>query len=255
MSKFLSLPVEIRREIYRHVLRHDVGNWVELPLSSSEPGSPMRSDDEYRHQYVRLWLGIPRWTDRFERPRSTPPSCQMGILMTSRQTYQEVFPILYQEREFHCVLGTGFEASRLLDNARLYNTMKHLNTNIIWENASSEHIILVFKTFALRFPPQGTLSIRVTVLNEKSNVKFEQWFINAIAGLTAYEKVFFSVIYRPREADTELNLCSNIEEGVRHALGPAVWSSSGLLFRPKDYNDERIRAQIMYEQMWNTCQI
>lgn len=251
-SRFLLLPLRIRRRIYRYVLLDDIGARVELPLStkncfSTPCVSPARSDLEDHNQNVRLWLEIPGCGGVYERPRPTPPSCQIGILLTSRQTYQEVFPILYQERNFHYHLGTfAHESLRMLGspshNSRLLNAMKNINTTIFWENASKKHITSFFKIFTLPVP-RCNFRIRVIVLKSWTTVKFEQWFIDAIAGLRTFDSVFFCMRYRLTETSYEWGQYSRIMEGARFALGPAVQNDGGLYFRPKNYINERMRAQ------------
>lgn len=251
-SRFLLLPLRIRRRIYRYVLLEDIGARVELPLStkdclSTHCVSPIRSDVEDHKQNVCSWLEIPGYESVSERPRPTTPSCQIGILLTSRQTYQEVFPILYQERNFHYQLGTlAHESLRMLGSPshypRLLNAMKNINTTIFWENASKKHIIFFFKIFALPVP-RCNFRIRVIVLQTWTTVKFEQWFIDAIAGLRTFDSVFFCMRYRLTETNYESGQYSRIKEGVRFALGPAVQNVCGLHFRPKNYINERMRAQ------------
>lgn len=245
---FLSLPPNIRIEIYRYVLLHDIGGWVELPLSTENSFSPPtfpRIEDHNNNENVRSWLQIPGCADRSERPIPTPSSCQIGLLLTSSKIYWEVMPILYQERNFHFQLGSGYESLRMLINpthdAGLYNAMNSINISIFWESARSKHINKFFKIFALPIS-RWVFRIRVIVLKSWTKVEVEQWLIDAIAGLKAFENVFFCMRFRLVGHDHENGHYSLIEEGVKHALGPAVWSSWGLHFRPKNYEDVRVRA-------------
>lgn len=246
-SRFLSLPLNIRWMIYRYVLLHDIGDWVELPLGTENGGSPRRSRRfKVHNERIRSWLEIPGYTDRSERPRPMPSSCQIGLLLTSWQIYWEVMPILYQERNFHYQLGTGDESLIMLTKPSrhrgLYNAMNSVNTSIFWENACSTHIQKFFEIFALPIS-RCVFRIRVIVLQTWTRVDIEQWLIDAIAGLKAFENVFFCMRFRLVGQDYEKGHYWLIEEGVKHALGPAVRSNWGLHFRPKDYEDERMRAQ------------
>lgn len=256
-SGFFLLPRKIRRKIYRYVLLHDIGSWVELPLEPEWPSGPtMRSDIQPN---VRLWLEIPEWVDRIERPRPMPPSCPIGILLTSWQTYKEVLPILYHERDFHVRLGGGTKPLDILairSHAQLFHGMKNLNISIIWETASSVHITMLFRIFALPVS-RCNFRIRVIVLYQSTRFEVEQWFVDAIAGLKAFDNVFFGIYYRLWESNYEWRHYSRLEKGVKHVLGPAVQSSCGLHFRPKDYNkgmsaklmdqEKRIARQILRE--------
>lgn len=83
------------------------------------------------------------------------------------------------------------------------------------------------------------------VLYQSTRFEVEQWFIDAIAGLKAFDNVFFGINYRLRESNYEWRHYSHLEKGVKHALGPAVQTNGGLQFRPKDYNNERMIAKMM----------
>lgn len=174
-----------------------------------------------------------------------PPSCQIGILLTSWQTYLEAAPILYHERQFYYQLGSGRQPLRTLDFPRhspLYNEMKHIIISIIWENASSEHIKSFLKIFASPVP-RSTFLVQIIVLNQFTIVEIEKWFIDAIAGLNAFENVFFCMRYPLDMAKHECGQYERLEKGVKHTLGPAVEGNRCLNFRPKHYNDEKMRAQ------------
>ncbi|MCJ1428740.1 hypothetical protein MMC29_006651 [Sticta canariensis] len=254
-SRFLCLPLKIRREIYRYVLLDDIGVWVDLPLrdlncrsfdSESESDNDGRRVSKRVGQKVSKWLEIP-W--RAERPILAPPPSRIGILSASRQIYQEVLPILYHEREFHYQLGSGFESITSLTYPhhppQFYNNLKNLSTSIFWENAPPSHIIWFFSVFALPVS-RWNFRIQLIVLSPTTNIQFGQWFIRGVAGLTAFESVSFCMRYRLTEGNYERGHYSEIKELLKDALGPAMEDSFGLHFRPKDYN-QQMRAQQMKE--------
>ena len=249
-SRFLQLPLKIRREIYRYVLLDDIGAWVDLPLRDLSCGSVnSESDNDGRvvskkvGRRVSKWLEIPWWA---ERPILAPYPSRIGILSASRQIYHEVLPILYHEREFHYLLGSGFESITVLTYPRhppqFYSNLKNLSTSIVWENAPMTHIIWFFSLLALPVS-RWKIRIKLIVLRPTTDIQFGQWFIRGIAGLTAFESVFFCMRYRLVEENYERNHYSEIKEYLKDALGPAMEDNFGLHFRPKYYNEQRMRAQ------------
>lgn len=143
---FLSLPPELRVQIYRYLLCHN--SWIQPHRTSDMPG--------YLYDIQARTRGMSRLPS-FEPGPSTVYSLESAILRTCRTIYAEAMPVLYGENSFEYIScryvlnQTDCPKAGFPDNNLEF--MKHLEVEFYqeenWNVVSAKTIVAAIQYFVM----------------------------------------------------------------------------------------------------------